>query len=213
MMREPAPDAFRVSFTGHRPAKGIYGYAEHDRWAGLADAIEEALRTLMPFDGRPMDVVTGGAQGVDQVAFWAARRLREEGLPVRLVVCEPYGGFGGIWIDDGGDFTPKRYARLLAEADEIVRCHPETPMKHEIGRLLQARNEEMLDRSDVLIAVTSMGPNDMPRRGSGTANAMRSAMRRGMAVLRMDPYRLGDGLEVISAGEGAEDAPQGLLIP
>lgn len=209
-MSEP----LRVSFTGHRPSKGIYGYAEHARWAGLADTIEAALRLLLPFDGRPMDVVTGGAQGVDQVAFWAARRLREDGLPVRLVVCEPFGGFGGNWRDDGGDFTPGRYARLLSEADEIVRCHPDPPASWEVGRLLQARNEEMLDRSDLLIAVTSMDPDDMPRRGSGTANAIRSAMRRGMTVLRINPYRLRHGMDVMSVTIGSgPPAAQGILMP
>lgn len=209
---------FAVSFTGHRPGKGIYGYDEHGAWQQLCSCVADALRDIAARHGGRLRVVTGGAQGVDQIAFWAAEHARDAST-IQNAVFVPFPGQDGRWGEDG-DFGRRAYRRMLSMADEVVFCSEAPPAAGQAGRLLQARNVRMLEESDLLVAVTSMGLGDLPARGSGTANAIRTAMGRRMPILRIDPYD-GDGapswlLAPDAAGDGrgdgSDDSPQGTLF-
>lgn len=64
----------KVAFTGHRP-KDLYGYNDRDPYKVVVQKIIENLKAL----DDDLVVITGGAQGIDQLAFWAAEHLKKEG--------------------------------------------------------------------------------------------------------------------------------------
>lgn len=205
-----------IAFTGHRPNKGIYGFDEHARWQELAECIATALQKLATARGCHIKVITGGAQGVDQVAFWAAEHLRG-GVLDENVVYVPYPGQDSPWKPNG-DFGRGRYRQMLERADGVVMCIDTPPAPGWAGRLLQMRNVRMIEDSDILLAVTSMDMESMPERGSGTANAIRSAMKMGHPIMRIDPYNPEAGLMPLWSApdetdrKGSHRKPQDILF-
>lgn len=84
-------------FTGHRP-RGLRGYVGHEAYEPLVGAIERACERLVDEFG-VTDFVSGGAQGVDQLAFWAVNRLKARRPGKPMVVLEPSTGsadWGGV---------------------------------------------------------------------------------------------------------------------
>lgn len=111
--------------------------------AGIADAA-----------GEPLTVITGGAQDVDQLAFWAtARAHRDLGVAPENVVYIPFGNQPARWSDHGL-FGRDQYARMLGAADRVVRCNRIEPAGfREAAHMLSERNHKMVDDSAVQVFV------------------------------------------------------------
>lgn len=152
-----------VAFTGHRPNK-LGGYRTPNpisRWVNWC--LREELEHL-----KPMRAISGMAQGVDQ---WAAQICLTMEIP--YVAAVPFVGQEIPWPEE----AKKRWRFLLGRAAEVVVvCDGEySPQK------MQKRNEWMVDRADVLLAVWD-------GTAGGTANCVHYAEKKKKQIVRINPY-------------------------
>lgn len=173
---ETAP--MTVAVTGRRP-KYLWGYVDRAPYTALYRRIEAYFEDLAREAGG-LAVVTGGAQGVDQVAGWAGvaaqRALAADGVPVLTHVDIPFAGQGFAWRDTGM-FGTREWTRLIEASDEAeILVETYTPT------CLNDRNAVMVDRADRVLAVT----DDLGRATGGTAHAVRYARERGLAIDWLD---------------------------
>ena len=126
----------QLAVTGHRPPK-VGGYRTPNF---VYYAINEAL--ALYFDTHDISrVFTGMSLGVDQ---WVAELCISRGLP--FTACLPFQGFEGQWPEN----SQMQFRQLCNQADDVVYVSESTSYS---PRLLQARNEYMVDHANHLLAV------------------------------------------------------------
>ena len=76
-----------ICFTGHRP-KRLAGYNSRAPYTTFVGKLKQMLVPLIR-QGYTC-FITGGAQGIDQLAFWAVEGLKKEGYMVQNIVYVPY---------------------------------------------------------------------------------------------------------------------------
>ena len=171
---EPGP----VAFSGHRPKKlvpaGLAAYAP-DTWMRLRDEVAHLIAGIADAAGEPLTVMTGGAQGVDQLAFWAAARAHcDLGVALENVIYVPFGSQPARWYEHGL-FGRDQYARMLDTADRVVHCSRVEPAGfREAARMLKQRNHKMVDDSAVQIFVVREDEDARALEG-GTGECLRYA--------------------------------------
>ena len=151
----------RACFTGHRPHK------LHQPESVVIAALEEKIREAI--DDGFVTFISGMAWGVD---IWAAEivlRLKAEGHPIHLVAAVPYEGFERGWDND----WKRRYYAVLSSADLVKYI-----CNHYHRGCFQIRNEWMVDRSSLVIAVWNGQP-------SGTKNTIDYADRKDVKVVNV----------------------------
>lgn len=158
-MTEEEMRQHRCCFTGHRPEK--LAWSEEHAIAALDEKIRQAIA-----DGYTT-FISGMARGVD---IWAAEivlRLRDDGLPLRLICAVPLPDFEKRW-----PFAwQKRYHAVLEKADLVKTLfHAYSPS------VFQQRNEWMVDHSARVIAMYTGEPG-------GTKNTIDYALREGVEVV------------------------------
>jgi uncharacterized phage-like protein YoqJ len=188
-----------LAFTGHRPSKlgKCYEFTKDSKGFAQMMAITSAIqRTILDIAERNkptrLVIVTGGAQGVDQWAFWAARHIQRKELvscEVHLVVAVPEWGQEEAWYSET---SKEKYRTMLSLAGEVVHVpsipgyglHPKILDSGNEKRIyaskLQMRNEYMVDNCDLLIAVWDGSDG-------GTANAVHYAEYNNKDIHRIDP--------------------------
>lgn len=78
-----------VCFTGHRPNR-LAGYTSRVPYTIF---VKRLKKILIPFISQGYTrFITGGAQGIDQLAFWAVEGLKKAGYEVQNIVYVPYEG-------------------------------------------------------------------------------------------------------------------------
>ena len=103
-----------VAFTGHRP-KDLCGYD----MAAYSDFVHELAMYLTDlYPGKGLRVITGGAQGIDQLAFWAADLAKNRRIGITNIVYVPFRGQSSIWKATG-PFSRNEYDHMLGAADEV----------------------------------------------------------------------------------------------
>ena len=135
-MTEAEKRMHRCCFTGHRPEK------LNAPQKVVCEALEQEIRRAIA-DGLTV-FISGMARGVD---IWAAEivlRLRDSGMPIRLICASPYQGFEQGWSTD----WQKRYNAILATADLVRFICPGYSRS-----CFQIRNEWMVNHSARVIAV------------------------------------------------------------
>jgi uncharacterized phage-like protein YoqJ len=161
---------YKVAFTGHRPPKlGGYGRTETKTW--LSGIISDRLRELHQGKGS-LEVMSGCAQGVDQIAAFGAWQLRQQGLDIKLTMAMPYPSFGENW-----PYQAREHLRWLL--DKADRVHYVNQGPYEAWKL-QARNVWLVDFSDLLIAVHNGSDG-------GTNNAIKYAISKLRPYLWINP--------------------------
>ncbi len=156
--REQELRKHRCCFTGHRPDKMIQGEKEIKPLleAAIDKAIAEGYVTFL----------TGMAMGTD---IWAAEIIldrKKKNKNLHLICALPHPGF-----DSKRSVAEKiRFAKILKKAD-IVR----EISNHFFKSCYQKRNEWMVDRSNLVIAVFNGEP-------SGTKNTVIYAQRKGVEI-------------------------------
>lgn len=142
--------------TGHRPPKlGGYGPDVYSRLVDLADR-------WLDHGTDVTEVISGGALGWDQALAEAALRNK---LP--LVMALPFPGFEDRWPAA----SKTHLHSLMHRASKVVFvCDPGYA-----GRKMQERNEWMVDRADVVLALWDGSTG-------GTGNCVRYANKVGKPV-------------------------------
>lgn len=170
-----------VCFTGRRP-KDLCGY-NHDAYIPLVEHLKKELRNLY-CQGYNM-FISGGAQGFDQLAFWAVNALKREGLPVINIVYVPFRGQEKQWANNGL-FSKAEYNLMLSLADEVVYLQETLHDRQAIVNALYDRNHKMVGNADLVVALY---PNDnWQASNGGTAECMRYASENGKEIKQIRYY-------------------------
>ena len=99
-----------ICFTGPRPNK-LYGYKNKEKYQKLVDCIHDFLRGFCRIESDEiLTVITGGAQGIDQLAFWAANSLKKK-YSLKNEVYIPFVGQEELW-NETGLFGKKEYRKM-----------------------------------------------------------------------------------------------------
>lgn len=160
-----------ICFTGHRP-KDLLGYGADYR--PIFNSIKSQLEDLLADISEDVTIITGGAQGVDQMAFWAAWHLEhDDRIAIKTVVAVPFAGQELRWKQDDV-FGQRAYHKMLKMADEVVILSDNA---NDAVRKLDERNHWMVDNSALVIVVTPY--QDIAERRGGTGNCIRYAIRTG----------------------------------
>lgn len=163
-----------VSFTGHRPNK-IGGYENEipEQVEKTKNWIEETTRKIIEkFDD--IHFISGGAQGVD---LWAAEIVlqhKEEykNKNITLTMAIPCPQFGEKWPIETRNIL--NYYNSVADRQIYVRSSYTGPI------VLQIRNEWMVNRSDIVLAVWDGS-------AGGTRNCFVYAKDLDKRILRFNP--------------------------
>lgn len=171
-------------FTGPRPKK-LFGY-DHDAYLPLYAKLEQTIRNLI--NEGYTDFITGAAQGVDQLAFWAVEHIKREnpGKGIRNIVYLPFPEFGSQWPEDT-TFGRKELRLLLSRADEVRTVCPDVKAtdKSAVSALFK-RNHAMVNDSEMVVGVYH-GSWKSVTRGSGTAECLQYAEKTGRYITTIDP--------------------------
>ena len=169
-----------IAFTGRRP-KDLCGYNYNSyrtfvkQLTGILDNLNQQGYSRF---------VSGGAQGFDQLAFWAVNCLKREHTDRRIdnVVYVPFRGQENRWAKTG-DFSQADYQKMLRFATETIYLSEGLTDYGQIVNALHSRNHAMIDDCDLLVALY---PSDdfMTSKG-GTAEAMRYARSVSKPILQI----------------------------
>lgn len=166
-----------VCFTGPRPKK-LNGYqreAYNDFVKQLSSFLEQyAASGVSTF-------ISGGAQGFDQLSFWAVHRLKKKYPDIRNVVYVPFPGQESVWLDTGC-FSKSDYTKMLSVADKVRYVAERKPdTKGEIVTALFMRNQAMVDDTDRVIALSNDFYWEAAKSG-GTIHCMKYAKNVGRTI-------------------------------
>lgn len=157
-----------ICFTGHRPNR-LAGYNSRALYTMF---VRKLKQMLVPFIRQGYTrFITGGAQGIDQLAFWAVEGLKKEGYAVQNIVYVPYEGQELRWSVEGM-FSRQEYRLMLEKADGVVYLYRKGQSFKVVDALME-RNHAMCSVSDKIIGV--YGGNDFHNDNGGTAECLRYA--------------------------------------
>lgn len=91
--------------------------------------------------------ISGGAQGFDQLAFWAVHNLKSRHPDIRNIVYVPFKGQESRWAATG-PFSQTEYNQMIKLADEVKYLYTTPGVQALIGR-----NHDMVNASDEVIAL------------------------------------------------------------
>lgn len=169
-------------FTGCRP-KDLWGY-DKTPYVPLHAYMTNLLESLS-FQG-VRRFISGGAQGFDQLAFWAVNAVGCRGRSrVENHVYVPFPAQPSRWSADGL-FGRAEYALMLSRADGVkyVSPNPDPSDFHMAVAAMHARNHAMVADSDLVVALLVKGHNDdWAHAKGGTAETVRYAMAKRVPVL------------------------------
>lgn len=148
----------RCCFTGHRPDKIELGEKE------IKPLLEKAIDKAISEDF--VTFITGMAMGTD---IWAAEIVldrKKKNKNLHLICALPHSGF-----ENRRNFTEKiRFSKIIKKADLVKEIND-----HYFTGCYQVRNEWMVDRSNLVIAVFN-------GQKSGTKNTVDYAIKKGINI-------------------------------
>ena len=164
-----------LAVTGHR-ASALCGY-QREAYRQAVDDLEALFASYYQKGYRTF--ITGGAQGMDQLAFWALANLRKKYSDIRLPVYVPFSDFGRRWAKTGL-FSQSEFSLMCETADEVAVLVPEENLDKKIAiSALFARNAKMVEDADLVVGFLNEDPFET---SGGTASTMRLAIRLGKKV-------------------------------
>jgi len=173
-----------INVTGHRPDKLKGGYSwETEENKELLENLKVSFLTILNSlkEDEPLEIMFGGALGIDQMSFEAAYKLKMEGYNIILTLCIPFRNQYIKWFKD----SIKIYKHQLGVADNIIYVDELTkynPSRDSIGDYkiwkLQKRNEYMVDHSDLVLAYWDGS-------SGGTKNCIKYAIDSGVKVVNI----------------------------
>lgn len=169
-----------ICFTGRRP-KNLCGYVKEN----YINFVGQLTNIISDFIDDDVTFITGGAQGFDQLAFWAVDIILRENKTkynVKNIVYVPFRGQSRAWLSDGL-FGQKEYKCMISHATDVRYINNELTDKRQITRALFQRNHEMVNSSDIVIALYPT--DDWRTSNGGTAECMRYAHSKNKNIVQL----------------------------
>lgn len=166
-----------MCFTGRRP-KDLCGY-ENSKYSVFVRELADILYEKFYQARGIRRYITGGAQGFDQMAFWAVARMVKlhKLTDVENIVCIPFAGQELRWAKTGL-FSQAEYWQMIKAATQVVITCEDNSIS-----ALFVRNHVMCDATDICLALY---PDSVWRdKKGGTAECMRYAEKSGTELLRL----------------------------
>ncbi|MBD5585605.1 MAG: DUF1273 domain-containing protein [Clostridia bacterium] len=183
-----------IFFTGHRANK-LCGW-DGSKYEELAGQLVNLVEDLY---SKGYDTfITGGAQGIDQLVFWAVNtfKRRNPDKDVRNMVYSPFPGHESMW-PKYGTFGQAEYREMLAAADKVKYTLDRKPVtKQKISQALYQRNVGMMHDSDALCAFINDSELSDPNSHSGTKSAVNVAKRFNRKVTYVNYVIDDDGMRI-----------------
>jgi uncharacterized phage-like protein YoqJ len=184
-----------VSFTGHRPHwnpeldKLGTGYSiTNDRALAYSNMLLDTLRVLIQHEGANT-FITGGALGIDQIAFWTVERLKKDygSEHIQNILAVPFESQYSNWKSDQ---LVSWYHKMVKRADVVVNVDTlegydrdqSVPIGAYSAYKMQVRNEYMVNQSNVLIAVWDGS-------SGGTGNCVKYAKEYDKRIIQLQPIK------------------------
>lgn len=169
-MQEPIPRLQVCCFTGHRPTKLPWGTRESDpRCLDLKTRIYDVADALYWSGIRHF--ICGMAMGTDTYFCEAVLRLKKEHPEITLEAAIPCRTQADGWNSE----SRLRYEELLSHCTHITVLQ-----ETYAPGCMQRRNQYMISRSSVLVAVYNGS-------SGGTRDTVRRAEREGLEVIALQP--------------------------
>ncbi|MGP1405114.1 SLOG family protein [Filifactor alocis] len=145
-----------LCFTGHRPNK-LVGY-DRNAYKNFINDLAIRLETYVTHFGI-INFISGGAQGFDQLAFWAIEKLKENHPDwiINNIVYVPFDGQESRW-SKFGIFSKTDYDIMIATADTIHICDENVKANDDFSLIRKAlidRNKDMVNSSCRVLAMYS----------------------------------------------------------
>lgn len=179
----PSGSVFTVSFTGHRPDKLGTGYSiTGERVQAYSDMLRAEIVKLIEQRGAKR-FISGGALGIDQIAFWTVHKLQQEGYDVENVLAVPFKLQYSNWHNKE---LVTWYHAMVKRADEVVyvdtidKYATNAPVDIYTPLKMQKRNEYMVDYSHVVIACWD-------GTSGGTGNCVRYVREQNKELIQVMP--------------------------
>lgn len=172
-----------VCFTGHRP-KNLCGY-NRNNYHQFVQELKNFILYL--HDTQDATVFySGGAQGFDQLAFWAVAHAKRERPDIENRLVLPDRTFHLRWSEDGC-FGQQDFQTMCQHADKIQYAAPDGA---EGVKYLFARNHIMVCKNDMVIGLYN-SPEDwrLTSTRSGTAECLRYAWNQEKRIVLLDTRR------------------------
>lgn len=169
----------RVMVTGHRPKDlpGRYDYS-HENYKSIRRLLVATLKDILD-DYESAIFISGMAQGIDTVYVSAAQIIKDRSSkPIEIHGYIPHEGQAESWPKNGGAQSLWKHIRANILDKEFIS----SDVYH--GGVMQMRNQDMVNNSDICIAVWSGKEN------GGTYDAVKRALKSGLRVIRLDPFTL-----------------------
>lgn len=181
----------KICFTGRRP-KDLCGYVK----ANYTSFVDELVTILKEYITEDTEFISGGAQGFDQLSFWAVDKIcsdNDTGYTVTNTVYVPFRGQERQWLSSGL-FSQAEYRLMLSRASRVNYLKETLTDTKAIIRALYDRNHSMVNDSDMVIALY---PSDEWQTAKGgTAECMRYAKSHGKPIIQLC-YEIVNGKLVI----------------
>lgn len=186
--------SYTICFTGHRPKGFTTSFLAYQEsfWKEFQKELESHL--IQIHKHTPITkIITGGAQGIDQIAFHTGMNLYLKGICSPLInkVIIPFRGQEARWRKKGL-FGQDEYNIMLSKADEVQITEPAlTPGSDykDICNALEKRNHLMIDQSDLLIAILRKDEIQHPSGGTGNAIRYAYSQKKQVLLLPTDVYQ------------------------
>ena len=174
-----------VCFTGHRP-KSIFQinpYAEARRkdYQAIVDRIADFVCSM--YNKGFIKYISGGAQGFDQLAFWAVHKAKRTYPDIINDIYIPFKGQELRWAKTGL-FSRTEYQQMLSLADNVFICaqNIDTDNFKAVTRALMYRNRCMVNDSGYVLGQFEDESWQNPGTKSGTADCLRYAQEKGRTI-------------------------------
>lgn len=178
-----------LCFTGRRP-KDLFGY-DKSKYIPLVNALTQELEYFYKIGYRKF--ISGGAQGFDQLAFWAVNRLKQKYKDIKNILYIPFPKQECKWLENGL-FSQSEYRLMISMADEVIYCTPNLNIliasKLDINIAMHKRNHDMVDSSSLVFGLypTDLWQNKYTK--GGTAECLRYAKDKNKVIYQMNPFNL-----------------------
>lgn len=183
---EVVPSVGSVCFTGHRPDRLGTGYViEGERVVAYSELLKTEIVKLIDEGAR--EFISGGALGIDQIAFWTVNKLQADYPHIRNIVAIPFKQQYTAWHRNPR--VVAWYHEMIKRADEVVYVdslentpwvNPRLPVGSYHASKMQLRNQYMVDNADTVIAVWNGS------RG-GTGNCVAYAQEENKRIIQLKP--------------------------